>query len=74
MPDDLPRRTLREWREGKFWTQADLATRMRVDPHTVSDWETGKKEPRFSNIRLLAEVLGIQPEQIVFPKDSPVAA
>lgn len=72
--DDLPQHDLRTWRERKFLSQAELARRVEVDPHTVSDWETGKKEPQRRNIRKLAEVLGIQPEQIIFVKDDPAAA
>ena len=72
--DDLPQKTLREWREGKFWTQGELAEKVRVNPHTISEWENGRKVPQFSNWRTLADVLGIQPEQILFAKDDPAAA
>jgi len=72
--DDLPQKTLREWREGKFLTQGELAAKVGVDPHSISEWENGRKVPQFKNWRLLAEALGIQPKQILFAKDGSVAA
>lgn len=31
------------FREGKGWTQAQLARALRVDPSTLARWESGKK-------------------------------
>ena len=77
MPDELPKKPLREWREGKFWTQGQLAEKAGVNLHSISDWELGNSEPQFRNIHKLATALGVEPEQIIFPatgKHDPAAA
>lgn len=65
MSSDLPRKTLREWRTGKYLTQEELAEKVGVTFYTISNWELGIKQPRFKNLRALAAALGIQPDQIV---------
>jgi transcriptional regulator with XRE-family HTH domain len=76
MSEELPRKTLREWRTGKYLTQEELAEKIGVTFYTISNWELGIKQPRFKNLRALAEALGIQPEQIVIVpgKGNPAAA
>jgi repressor LexA len=56
--------TLRELRESKFLTQLDVAFKVGVAPATVSNWELGKQEPRFAQIRALAELFGVTPQEI----------
>ena len=75
MSDDLPRKTLREWRTGKYLTQEELAEQVGVTFYTISNWELGIKQPRFKNLRALATALGIQPDQIVLVqgKEKPAA-
>jgi transcriptional regulator with XRE-family HTH domain len=74
--DDVPHKTLREWRTSKFLTQEELAAKVGVTFYTISNWELGIKQPRFKNLRALAAALDIQPEQIVLVqgKGNPVAA
>lgn len=66
--DELPRKTLREWRSSRFLTQEELAEKVGVTYFTISNWELGIKQPRFKNLRALAKALGIQPEQIELTK------
>jgi transcriptional regulator with XRE-family HTH domain len=76
MSQDLPRKTLREWRTSKFLTQEELAVKVGVTFYTISNWELGIKQPRFKNLRALAAALDIRPEQIepTQGKENPVAA
>lgn len=76
MNEDLPRKTLREWRASKYLTQEELAAKVGVTFYTISNWELGIKQPRVKNLRALAAALDIQPEQIVLVqgKGNPVAA
>lgn len=76
MGEELPRKTLREWRTSRLLTQEELAEKIGVTFYTVSNWELGIKQPRFKNLRALALALGIQPEQIILSKGkgNPVAA
>lgn len=42
---EVDRRRLKEWRDGRDWTQADLASRLDppVDQPTVARWESGAR-------------------------------
>lgn len=60
-------RTLRELRDERKWTQFDLAVKVGVTPGTIWNWENGKSEPRATQLRRLAEVLGVRMDEIVFP-------
>ena len=51
--------TIRELREKKKMTQAELAGRLDVSDKTISKWETSKGLPDISLIEPLAKVLGI---------------
>jgi DNA-binding transcriptional regulator YiaG len=45
-------------------TQMKLAVALGVSMATVSDWETGKKEPRLKHVRLLIKVFGCSFEEL----------
>lgn len=45
-------------REALGYTQAQLAERVPCNPQTVSNWETGRRQPRYADLVRLAEVLG----------------
>ena len=51
--------TVRQLREGRNLTQAELAERIGVSSKTVSKWETGKGLPDISLLQPLAAALGI---------------
>ena len=57
--------TLQKFRELAVLTQAELAEKVGVSATTISHWETGSKRPRASNIRKLAEVLEVTPQDIL---------
>ena len=51
--------TIRQLRENRKLTQAELAERIGVSSKTVSKWETGKSLPDISLLQPLAQTLGI---------------
>lgn len=51
--------TIKELREAKNLTQAELARRIGVSSKTVSKWETGKGLPDISLLQPLAQALGV---------------
>jgi transcriptional regulator with XRE-family HTH domain len=51
-------RTIRDLRQARGWTQRELARMVGVDPHTVSQWERGRRAPRGARLRRLGEVCG----------------
>ena len=61
--------TLHKLRELAVLTQVELAEKVEVSSITVSHWETGSKRPRVSNIRKLATVLNVTPQEIIAALD-----
>lgn len=51
------KRTLEEWRELRYMTQKDLADAIGKTNMTISLWETGKSEPKYSDLVKLSQVL-----------------
>ena len=51
--------TIKQLREGRKLTQAELAEKIGVSSKTVSKWETGKGLPDISLLQPLAQALGI---------------
>ncbi len=58
------RRSLKELRTERGWNQAELAHRIGVAPSTIYNWESGRFEPRFSQLRELAAVLEVTMDEI----------
>jgi len=61
--DGLPR--LREVRESKLVTQAELAAKAGVSEATIVRVEHGQSMPRFSTIRKLARALNVDPAALI---------
>ena len=61
---------LRELRNRKDWSQTKLAAESGLTLRRIEDWEQGLSEPRWSDLRKLAQALGVtvsdfeQPEQV----------
>jgi transcriptional regulator with XRE-family HTH domain len=51
--------TLKALRESVNLTQPELSRRINVGIRIISDWESGRKIPRFDNAVALAKELGI---------------
>ncbi len=60
---------LRETRKRKLLTQQQLAERSGVGIATIIRIERNQVEPRGSTIRKLAEALGVDPHELVKPKE-----
>lgn len=58
------RKTIRELRQEKGWSQAELAHRAGVAPSSIYNWESGRYEPRASQLRELADALGVKMDDI----------
>ena len=58
-------KTIRQLREERGWTQFELAGKVNVTPSTVYNWERGKFEPRYSQLRALSEAFGVAMDDIV---------
>jgi transcriptional regulator with XRE-family HTH domain len=56
--------TLRQIREDRFLTQTEVAAFVGVNSSTVSNWERGLQEPRIPQIRKLAEIFKLTPQEI----------
>ena len=57
-------RVLREAREERGLTQADVAAALRVQRATVAGWETGRRMPDYPTLQSLMRILGIPPERL----------
>jgi transcriptional regulator with XRE-family HTH domain len=56
---------LKEIRERRLLTQAELATRSGVAETTINRLENARHEARFSTIKKLAVALGVEPEALM---------
>ncbi len=60
---------LREVRMMRLMTQAQLAIRAGMTPASISRIETGRSKARISTVRRLADALGVDPRDLVFPQE-----
>ena len=74
MPTMKNRRTIRDYREARGWSQAELAFRSGVSPSTVYNWEAGRFEPKASQLRKVALALEISMDAIDFEGEPKKAA
>ena len=63
-------KTVRELREAAGLTQLELAVRVGVTPSTVYNWESGRSEPRVSQLRRVAEAFGVKMDDIELVEDN----
>lgn len=59
-------------REKRGWTQLAFALEANVSPSTVQRWESGKLPPVRELMRV-ADLLGVEAEELVEPEASPVS-
>ena len=57
-------KTIRELREAHGWTQLQLANRLGVTPATIYNWESGRYEPRVTQLRELARAFDVTMDDI----------
>jgi transcriptional regulator with XRE-family HTH domain len=56
---------LKDWRERRLLTQAELAERVGMTVGTINRIERGVHEPRFSTIRKLAAALDVAADDLI---------
>ena len=57
-------RSLREHREARGWSRAELARRAVLNATTVGWVETGRFRPYSAQVKKLARALGLKPEEL----------
>lgn len=57
-------RTIKELRDERGWTQMDLAVQADVSIAAVSNWETGRNQPRVEELRKVARAFGVSSDEI----------
>ena len=65
--------TLRNLREAAGYTQEQLAKELSVGMRIISDWENGKKTPKFDNAVSLASVLKVSLKTLAISMNIDVA-
>lgn len=61
---------LRRWRDARGWSQQQFADEFRdaggreVSTMTISNWERGKQLPRRGEVELIANVLGVDVDDL----------
>ncbi len=65
-PDRQPTKTIRQLRQARTWTQADLAGRLGVHPWTVAAWERGQVAPQPRHQTRLSLLFGVPLDAIAF--------
>ena len=56
--------TIRALRQGRGWTQFELALRVGVQPQAVYLWESGRRTPQVPQLRRLGEIFGLCSDDI----------
>ena len=62
--------TIKELRQARGWSPADLASALGVSVATVYNWETDKHEPRASQLRDIARAFGVSMDSIRIPGET----
>lgn len=64
------KRTIRELRQARGWSQEKLAREMGVSLSTVAGLENNRHEPRMEQVRKILELFGITWEEVIWPEKS----
>jgi len=58
---------IRTAREAMGWSQDDLAARMGISRSAIAQWETSRAAPATNRVAELAELLGLEPADVLPP-------
>lgn len=61
---------IQEARERKNMRQKDLASRLGIAPNTLSQYETGKREPDFETLKRIADALDTSTDYLLGREDT----
>lgn len=56
---------LREARDARGWSQAELAQRADMQPSAIAHFEAARRKPSFDNVRRLAKALGVSTDYLM---------
>lgn len=56
---------LREARDTRGWSQAELAQRADMQPSAIAHFEAARRKPSFDNVRRLAKALGVSTDYLM---------
>lgn len=65
---------LKNARNMRSWSQAELATKTELPPSSIAHFETGSRKPSFDNLRRLAEALEVTTDYLMGRVDEPTVA
>ncbi len=68
-PNYQSKKTIRQLRQARGWTQDQLARRLGVEQGAVSKWERGVAVPHPRTRKRLANVFGVELGEIAFGQD-----
>lgn len=66
----VSRKTIRQLRDERGWSQFELAVKLGVTPGAVGKWERNLSEPKATQLRKLAEVFGVSMDDLEIPERS----
>ena len=61
-----PKKTIRQLRQERGWSQVTVGVRLGVAGRTVSNWERGLTRPNQQHQQALADLFGVSGEAIAF--------
>lgn len=65
MPKGGDEMKLRQIREQLGISIGELSAKMGVQPHTISRWETGCRQPDIESIKQLTQILGCTADELI---------
>ena len=66
----MERKTVRQLRQERGWTQLEVAYRVRASMSTIVNLETGKHQPRMDLAQRLAELFEVPLDAIAWGKSA----
>ncbi|MDQ1233314.1 transcriptional regulator with XRE-family HTH domain [Paenibacillus sp. SORGH_AS306] len=57
---------LKKYREAKGISKEELGERVGVSGVTIGYWESGRNEPRMGKVELIANILGVEIDDLMF--------
>lgn len=68
MADTRPdKRTIRQWRLDRGWSQTELSVILHVTVNTVQAWEANRAEPKLPQVQRIMDAFGVGWDQIEWP-------
>lgn len=62
------KRTIRQLRLERGWSQTELSVLLRVTVNSVQSWEANRAEPKISQMRRIMDAFGVAWEDVDWPE------